>query len=234
MSFRFSPKIITDGLILYYDPYNIKSYNNGTLVNDLSKSEVNSTLVNGVSHDGKSFVFDGINDYILINNSTELYTIQYNMTIMGWFNDNGSRTTPTIFGQYLNTTPGNLIKLVRAQSGSFVYFSSSNASPGYQVFVISNAYSYNKWNFFSITVDGNITSSTIKIRVNNLNQTFTANQMANPNTNVKIRIGSSENTFQSSNEYFAGRISNILLYNKVLNEDEIQQNYNTTKSRFGL
>ena len=34
--------------------------------------------------------------------------------------------------------------------------------------------------------------------------------------------------------YFPGRISATFVYSKTLSQSEISQNYNTTKSRFGL
>ena len=34
--------------------------------------------------------------------------------------------------------------------------------------------------------------------------------------------------------FFDGNISNVKIYNKVLTDSEIQQNYNVTKGRFGL
>ena len=35
-------------------------------------------------------------------------------------------------------------------------------------------------------------------------------------------------------EYFGGNIASVLVYNRVLTQSEILQNYNTAKSRFGL
>ena len=34
--------------------------------------------------------------------------------------------------------------------------------------------------------------------------------------------------------YFGGRLNNIMLYNRVLSDTEILQNYNATKGRYGL
>ena len=37
-----------------------------------------------------------------------------------------------------------------------------------------------------------------------------------------------------TSEYFKGYISNVMIYNKALTADEVLQNYNATKGRFGL
>ena len=66
MSLRRGPSIVTDGLVFYIDAANPNSYISGsTTVNDLL-SDNDGTLTNGVGFDNKSWVFDGIDDYINI------------------------------------------------------------------------------------------------------------------------------------------------------------------------
>jgi hypothetical protein len=68
MAFNYSPKTVTDGLVLYMDAANSKSYVSGsTTWNDISRSGNNGTLVNGPtfnSSNGGSIVFDGTDDYV--------------------------------------------------------------------------------------------------------------------------------------------------------------------------
>jgi hypothetical protein len=40
--------------------------------------------------------------------------------------------------------------------------------------------------------------------------------------------------FLDVSRLYAGRISNTLIYNRVLTATEVLQNYNATKTRFGL
>jgi hypothetical protein len=48
MSLNYSPRIVTDGLVLYLDAANTKSYfGSGASWNDLSRSRINSDLING-------------------------------------------------------------------------------------------------------------------------------------------------------------------------------------------
>ena len=73
MAFRYSPKIVTDGLILYYDGANPQCYVSGaTTSNDLSLTQSTGTLENGVTYDtdnNGSWVFDGLDDYIEISDN---------------------------------------------------------------------------------------------------------------------------------------------------------------------
>jgi hypothetical protein len=226
--------IIREGLILFLDGPKKASYpGSGNSLTDFSDSGNNSTLVNGVGFNVNAFTFDGVNDYILVSPSSELASIQVPMTIMGWYYDDGTKTTPTVFSQYLNTTPGNLVKLVRVQSGVLTYFSSKSVAPGYGVFQLTGTTSqYNTWNFFAVTVDGTLASHTVTLTLNTTSLTFSGTSMASPNTSVEIRVGSAQSSFLPSNEFFSGRISNVLLYNRGLTSAEITQNYNATKGRY--
>ncbi len=60
--------IVTNGLVLYLDASNTKSYVSGsTTWSDVSRSGNNGTLINGPtfnSANGGSIVFDGTNDYV--------------------------------------------------------------------------------------------------------------------------------------------------------------------------
>jgi len=66
MSGNVAPNTVKDGLVLYLDAANIKSYTSGsTIWYDLSKRNNNSTLVNNPTFDSSnkgSIVFDGIDD----------------------------------------------------------------------------------------------------------------------------------------------------------------------------
>ena len=68
MSFSFSPKIVTDGLVLYLDAANTRSYVSGSTVwTDLSRVGNNGLLINGPtfnSLNNGSIVFNGTNQYV--------------------------------------------------------------------------------------------------------------------------------------------------------------------------
>ena len=93
MSFHFSPKIVTNGLLLHLDAANIKSYHgSGTSWYDLSGTGIYGTLIDtpAYSTDGVgSFVFNGTSNYvdmtsvptIFINNKHWKYTTIYQRRI---------------------------------------------------------------------------------------------------------------------------------------------------------
>ena len=73
MSFNYSPKITTDGLVFYTDPFNFKSrdrsegLSGGTIVDLTSSYGFEGTFTNEpeVSNDYKYITFDGTDDFIL-------------------------------------------------------------------------------------------------------------------------------------------------------------------------
>jgi hypothetical protein len=71
MSFNYSPKIITDGLVAYYDVMNTRSYpTSGDVWYDLKNANNGTINPGGASYDsndGGSLFFDGSNaDYITL------------------------------------------------------------------------------------------------------------------------------------------------------------------------
>jgi len=103
MSFSFSPSIIKDGLVLYLDATNTRSYVSGsTIWTDISRVGNNGLLINGptFSRDGGgSVVFDGNDDYTLLPGSilNSTYTIDSciylrgnRFTILNNFNDDSN------------------------------------------------------------------------------------------------------------------------------------------------
>ena len=84
-SFSFKP-IVTDGLVLYLDAANTKSYTGtGTTWYDLTKNGNNGVLTSGPvynSENGGNITFDGVDDYVNLGNPNSLDIL--NFTICAW------------------------------------------------------------------------------------------------------------------------------------------------------
>lgn len=92
MALNHSPKIVTNGLVLYLDAANQKSYpGSGTTWTDLSGNGNTGTLTNGPTFSANNnggIVFDGANDYVSISNSSSLNITGRNITIEVIFKSN--------------------------------------------------------------------------------------------------------------------------------------------------
>ena len=216
------PNIVTDGLVLHLDAANTKSYpGSGTTWNDLSGNGNNGTLTNGPtfsSTNGGSIVFDGVDD------SANVYNIDLgqNGAIDVWFivyelpTEAGSGL---MFGQYTkyiiysnnNTSLSGLYHFMYHSNGQFV-------SPG--GFSITT----NTWYNSVVTYNENGEFQSY------LNGVLIVDSVA---TNFTSWVNNFTN-FQCGGYRSESGTSMVKLYTKQLTAEEVLQNYNATKTRFGL
>ena len=97
-------------------------------------------------------------------------------------------------------------------------------------------FSTNTWYYYFTVYDGSLTgnSNRLKLWINNTQYTLTYDATVpstpyNANSTLGIGYGPAANF-----PYFNGKISVLTYYNRALTAAEILQNYNATKSRFGL
>jgi hypothetical protein len=218
MAFNYSPKIVTDGLVLYLDAANTRSYpGSGTVWSDLSRGGNNGTLTNGPtfnSGNGGSIVFDGSNDYVSVSSSTSLNEPK---TIESWIYVTSQQTA-----MILSRGIGNY-ELYTFTDG-FVYTYWGNA---FNASINNPSVTLNVWNQFCFTLSG--TTETVYKNGSLIgSRTLNATPSYSNTGNLDIARRNT-NTL-----YLNGRIPNIKIYNRALSSTEILQNYNATKTRFGL
>ena len=220
MATKYSPKIVTNGMVLYLDASNTRSYpGSGTTWNDLSGNGNNGTLTNGPTFSTAnmgSIVFDGTNDYVIASNSLLSHGTS-DWTYSTWLKFNGTPSLGTIFenGYWNNSL------LVRFETSVITIYSMSTY---WGNFTLSPTLGlWYKLDFFR---NGN----TLYFYLNGkLSQSISFTADIQPTSN--ILIGSSQH---AANQCFNGNISQFLIYNRALSATEVLQNYNATKSRFGL
>ena len=228
MAFRYSPKIVTDGLVLYLDSINTKSYVSGsTSWVDISKTLKTGTLVNNPSFS---------NNYITFSSSTSQYgTVPslgdlplWTVEVFVKFNSSyNNKVSMVVGGQY------NLSNKLNFSIGTNNSPSNYNISVGFYDGSWHNTtginYSTNTWFHIVGTYDG----ATIK-QYTNGNQVDSLNYVGTPSSGGEIRINRRWDDVVLSSNLFDTSIGLIRIYNRSLNSSEIIQNYNATKSRYGL
>lgn len=221
MGVLYSPKIVTDGLVLYLDAANPKSYpGSGTTWNDLSSNENDGSLNNDVnfsSQNPESLSFLGNTPRV---SSPLQYSLFSEFTLVTFFYNQGNSGS---FGVVVGTSIGNHLSNGIRTIGSNITFS------GYQESTLSIANFLNQWGCVAVTLDQN-----------NFARCYYNGTLTNSgNYNRSIRssptnIGRGSSSYQGTFRSFEGLISTVSVYNRALTPEEIQQNYNATKSRFGL
>jgi len=229
---------IRDGLVMFLDAGNINSYPaTGITWTDLVGQDNNGTLTNGPTYssaNGGSIVFDGVNDQVNgtidgsifrgdFTQSAWIYKLNANTIWQGVFTNSSPSTNYTYlmtFGNGSADAPYNSVGVNQvgvAASGVFLDIGTH----------------IDKWLNITITKTGN----TLKIYCykdgvllqNTGTITWNGGNFNTTNNYLLARHWAGGNVIP-----LQGNISQVLLYNRVLTESEIQQNYNNTKARFGL
>ena len=242
MATLYSPKIVTDGLVLCLDAGNTKSYTSGsTTWNDLTGNNNTGTLTNGptfTSSFGGGVVFDGTNDYVAC--PTSLLDNYLTGTISAWIN--------------LNSTTGSAITSRQRDSvGTYCIFSvGSYATSGGNIATGTPGKLY--WHGKNGVVQASSSNSVSAGAYSNITVTFSSTQaifyingVYDSATSGDYSAGNSSgvlfpnytqigcwNNNSVVNIPLNGTMSSIFVYNRALSSSEVLQNYNANKGRFGL
>jgi len=212
-----SPSIITNGLVLCLDAANRKSYpGSGTTWTDLSGFSKNGTLVNGVGYSGSnlgSLVFDGVDDYITISQRETSSAFTYEAFLMPTNVSKDQMYVGTITDAFYIRITGSkaFLSVTAAGQRTLTHDTTLENNKVYHIVSIYNGVQ-------------------LKIYVNNV---LTSGSVINASMTSwgADRIGRWRDADQRS---FVGNIYTLRAYNRELTAQEIQQNYNALKGRFGL
>jgi hypothetical protein len=227
MAAGYNPSIVSDGLVFFIDPANTRCYSgSGNTVNGLISGS-SGTLVNGTgfsSLNNGSFLFDGTNDYINTNQySSSVGLTSSDFSICLWtkivdnnqFNAFVSRTSsnvPAPFDMYTHTAD----RKMRILLGNSLSWTTLN----------SNAQLPLDWTYLVFTLSSSLMSVYYNAALDN-SGTLTATRIESANP---IIIGSRDDNFT----HMKGNISQVKIYNKALSQQEILQNFNATRFRYGI
>jgi hypothetical protein len=225
------PNIVTDGLVFNVDAANVKSYpGSGTTWRDLSRGGNNGTLVNGPTYNtanGGSIVFDGVNDYGDFGNPTSLNFGTGNFTVSVWFRRfSSAATNRRILSKGSESD-------ISSEAGFAIFGSDTSAvfavnPSGTRVIITAATYTVNEWVNIVGVLERNISIRAYQNSI--LTSTETA-PIGSISGTDNFYIGRSST---STSVNWGGNISNIQIYNRALSDQEVLQNYNSTKTRFGL
>jgi hypothetical protein len=226
MGLDHSPIIVTDGLSLYADAFNTRSYSgSGTSINGLV-SGIGLTLVNGVGFGttGTSyFILDGTNDNIPFN----IPNVGTTLSIEMWARINSfSNGMPFGFDRYD----------VWANGGRLGFNTAASDIYGLTSTQVTNLGLLSQWKHYVFEMRTDVSYSNNKIYINGQNQSLS--QVAGTE-NASLRSFNSGNgrisSWLFSDVFFiAMDLAQFRVYNRALTSQEIVQNYNATKRRYGL
>ena len=245
MSLSHLPKIVTNGLVLCLDASDIKSYpKSGWTWFDRSGSGKNGTLVGGVGYNSSNaggLVFDGIDDRVSFVNATSLISTNLSLEAIisvpnPLFNQGGYffagiiglcsddwyyrecsmqighadiATNPSTFGAGVSFLQDRSPYLSSSISFGTFPFSSTPIHLAYTQFG-NNASTY---------VNGNLV------------QASSIAKYTRP-IDINLEMGWVNNS--ANYGFFRGSIFNTKIYNRELTPQEVKQNFNATRGRYGI
>lgn len=216
MSIIHGSNIVRNGLAIQYDAANIKSYpGSGSSIYDLSGNGRGATLGNDVaveSLNGGRFAYDGVNDYLNTNDPQSISTSI--VSAMVWVQVDSHRNYHSFINNNLD------------DNGWVLYASESEWRVGG---ITDGGVPYNTgsahgnstaWTNLCFTFD----ATTVRFYVNG-QQTATVTPPGD--TTIYVEGASTEGVSLY-------KTANMLVYDRALTSAEVQQNFEATRSRFGI
>jgi hypothetical protein len=215
--------IVTTGLQLYLDAGNASSYpGSGTTWTDLTVNGRNGTLTGGPTYssaNGGSIVFDGSNDYVQCSGSLTVTAA----TFVTWIRRNGNQ------GQY----DGILFSRGTSVTGMNLQVSNQIA---YTWNDDVNTYSWQSglivpdttWCMIAVSVTSTAAKAYLCQASGITTATNTVSHTSSVINDIKIAFD------DAAARYFNGRIAIAQLYNIALSADQVSQNFQANRARFGV
>ena len=216
MGIDYNTIIVTDGLVIYLDAANTRSYSgSGTSSNSLVGG-IGATLVNGVgftSSNNGAFTFDGSNDYINFGNSSAVQ--QSSGTLSAWAKA---------------SSPGGGYRGIIAKQGAYGLFYTDSVLVAYDWAADAPRstgvnIADNTWKNVVLTYQSGVSNGT-RIYINGVSVLTTTITVLNQTGNL---FGGAE---ANAGQYASCQISLFNMYNRALSATEVLQNYNATKARY--
>jgi hypothetical protein len=223
------PNIVVDGLVLYLDAAHRYSYVSGsTTWRDLSRGGNNGTLINGPTFNtgsGGSIVFDGTNDFVNLGSNSTLTSNA--LTLDCWFNLGTQNQVKYIVMKATDTGFSRDYGIVTTVGNNINWFFGIS-NPNFVSLTSTVTIGQNIWTNITATRNGSLSVLYINGVANvSSSYSFTQTDLGQP-----LYIGNL--IIPNAGRYFRGNFSNMKLYNRALSAQEVLQNYNATKTRFGL
>ena len=237
MGLSHSPRIVTDGLLLYLDAANKRSYPGaGTTWTDLTANKNNGTLTNMdgsnfSNDDAGSLIFDGTNEYV----STIGYGITNNdfpnthFTAIAWFKWGGLGGGGDGRNYILqNTAALGSVWPISVEINSRDFDPPRFATWEHPGPHLNTAKTVEVNRFYQFVVSRGLDNA-MKIYVDGKEELSATITQASFPSFRGFHLGTYRG---ANNRWFDGSISNVSIYNRALSPTEIKQNYLAIKGRY--
>jgi hypothetical protein len=231
--YNYTGGIVTNGLVLNLDAAKVDSYpGTGTTWRDLSGNNNNGTLTNGPTFSGigkqATIVFDGVNDFVSTSYSGSNNNSDF--TFSTWFNPlNATNTAPLNRGRDNSGNGWSLLLGTDNSSGNRYragVVKTDGETVGYVAYSTSSVI-FNQWVYITgVWISGN----SINLYVNGVFNSSVAVTGTSLRTSTDGWVLGSITTTIFSNI----QVASAQIYNRALSADEVSQNFNALRGRYGI
>jgi len=233
--------IVQNGLVLHLDFSEKKSYDGGASLKNLAKPNKNGTLVNSPlsrrSRDGgRSIVFDKTDDYINLDSLSTYSTGFYSggVSYCIWYKAPNPMTYNYSQGLFVYQPHGGYWYSTCAGMNTYQYkvraICYNTNGQSYQTVTSATSINDNSWHYLVNTFDPD--DSLMRIYID-------GELDATDDTEIVAFVAYSNGTTyiggrSGGNQPTEGEIAMAQLYTRALSANEISQNFNATRHRFGV
>jgi hypothetical protein len=237
MGIAYNTSLVTNGLVFALDPVNARSYSGSGNTAYSLNNNITLSLNNGTgftSTNNGMFVFDGTNDNITSSNLNIPFTNNGEYTFEGVCKFNANPNSYQTVFLYGNAGYQGFV-LGKSRSGyanggvyGGVYFDSSaiiaiSTLTGDQIVSLGMIH-------YAYTLSKPSSVYVAKLYVNGVLDTTTTSAFSSytlNNLNLFVIGG-------PTGDYVNGNIASLRVYNRALSDQEIKQNFNSTRKRYGI
>ena len=229
--------IVRDGLVLDLDAAKRDSYpGSGTSWRDIVGGVITGSLINGPTFDPNNFgsiVFDGSDDFVDIPYSTywntNVFGTSTNFTLECWYKPDLFKNWDTLIeksessGWYSRSEGAAIWTDINGIQG--VFSSGVDGNPAGSAIVLSYSTSTLKWYHIAFTGNG----TNLRLYVDGIERAsglVSERTLAVYNGSVGPRLG--------RRAFMDGRMALVRFYTRGITAQEITQNYNAQKGRYGI
>jgi len=236
MATNYSPKIVTDGLVLCLDAADKNSYpGSGTTWTDLSSygndGTLSATAMGTVSGSLNTMAFDGVDDKITLTSMDGFVSAVG--SVSHWIKITNSDVTQGIWHFYEQSTQDYIRSYISANNKLDLLIEDDNDVKVAVEYDLDNLYGadafVDKWLYIVWTQDG----SSVKFYING---TDYSSSLTGTNSGSwwtsHLTLGTGRIGYAWS--WMNCLISIFNVYNRALSAAEVSQNFNTQRSRFGV
>lgn len=187
---------------------------------------------------GNAMVFDGVNDYVSVPNNNYLNTNNFTVSLWMYFDNISSTfTTYSILDKNVYNTSG--ISMAIGTGGSITnrllsvrFSTTASAANGNTIGFNESSLIFDSWHNIVVVFSYTNPYSQYQLYIDKsyIGISSSVSGTFVPNTN-SLDIGKPG---PGNGIYHKGKIGSFQIYNRALTQEEVLQNYNANKSRFGL